>query len=290
MVQKNSRNRKRSKKASSKVSGAYTSAPLEIRSLVSQRHILASESAHLYDNLFKSLAAFFKPTTVPQWLHLKEFHDLVWEQQRMSRIKPAIIDSAQKTVVLAVLESLPGDVKKQLGSPIMSGLMSTWFTPGRKRQALQRLLKTFNYSKDAIDGMAFIQRINEIEMLEKFQATNDLRQQMLYRQLNEETAINVVPNRANDNEESPPQVAHHRDEQADTGEREQAEPEQEVEALEAAGAGDAEPADHAEDVSDEGEANQGAESYEESDDVAAVEETSADDAARESDCPDEEAA
>jgi len=80
---------------SNSISKYLQTIPRKIRSLVTECHVWPGEHPKAYDALFEALVASYRPTTLMQWLDLKELHDLVWGQLRLSRIKTAVVAVAQ---------------------------------------------------------------------------------------------------------------------------------------------------------------------------------------------------
>jgi hypothetical protein len=221
------RKRKSSKKKTRKHSDAYNVVPSEIHTLMSERHILNSEDPRAYDKVFTSLMGMFEPENVRHWLLLKDLQDTIWEKRRMQRIKPSIIDSAQMSVVTSILQSLPLDLKMKLDPAVTS--VVTWFIPGKNKELLEGLLECFNYSKTAIEGMAFVDRMPEMETLDKLQLVNEARQEAIYRLLADEQTARQLPKPANDDATESARLADGRTEDNGSGDGNEVQSEEEGE-------------------------------------------------------------
>jgi hypothetical protein len=208
MAKKKSRARGTSRKKTCNESAAYKIVPPQIRPLVSHRNILASEIPQDYDNLFTSLIAMYSPKDARQWLRIKELQDLIWEKQRMSRMKSAIIDFEQVGAVEDILQSLPMEFRMGIASPRMEKPVLDWFADQKERKKLVDLLKCFNRSEATVDARALVRCLPDVERLERLEAANQLRQQMHYQRFDEDLIIHQLPKKTNDNNQQPAELGY----------------------------------------------------------------------------------
>src|SRR5690242_7186989 len=161
--------------------------PEEIRALITERHILSSEDPNSYDGLLNSLIAIYRPKTVLLWLAVKNLQDLLWDQLRLNRIKPAIIEAGKKKALVALLNLINNtsviDYSPSGGAMQSEESATLWFTDESERKRLSNLLHQFNLSPAAIDAKAFILHADQLQILETMQMSIEARQYELCRQL-----------------------------------------------------------------------------------------------------------
>jgi hypothetical protein len=171
----------------------YQSIPREIRALLAQRNILANEDPKQYDDLFKVLAEFYRPTDVLQWLGIKDLQDLIWEQFRLGRIKPGIIEAAQKKALVLLLASMSNthllDHTREGNITRAESDANDWYADPAAREAIQKKLAKFNFSQNSIDGLAVVQRLDALMALEKMLMSIEARKFAVRRQLDDQKNI-----------------------------------------------------------------------------------------------------
>jgi hypothetical protein len=184
-----------------------------------------------------------------QWLLLKDLQDSIWNHRGMLRIEPGIIDSVQIKVVQSMLDSLPIGIKMDLKPSGIGGHVTDWFARGENRKRLAGLLSCFGYSEAAINGMAFVERLPEMETLQKLKLIEESRRERLYSLLAEEQARQELPKPANDDQTKPARVVIGRSEDEGPGDRSEVQSEDQANYTEQA----AEVAHHDEDSAKLGE-------------------------------------
>ncbi|MEJ2378501.1 MAG: hypothetical protein P8Y71_24985, partial [Pseudolabrys sp.] len=139
-----------------------------------------------------------------------------WEQARLSRIKPGIMDSIQTEAVNSLLKSLPNETQRDRRGPelemTMDDVAGRSFWDKDVQKEVNEAFETFNYSDDTIDAVAFIRSARPLLRLEKMQASNEARQLMVSRQLEEEKNVLQLERGASDDGteevwQSPPRSA-----------------------------------------------------------------------------------
>jgi hypothetical protein len=176
-----------------KNSKLYKSIPIAIRPLVTQCNIFGGEDPKEYFDLLAALIERFKPKSITQWLNVKKLQDSIWEQFRLSRIKPAVIESAQISALKSVLELLPAEVKEALPGnkmPIITDRhIGLWFCNKEMKKKMEEILELFNCSQNTIDAVAFIKRSEVSATIDKMQASMETREFMLCRQIEAEQQV-----------------------------------------------------------------------------------------------------
>ena len=177
----------------SRNSNAYDMVPPAIRPLVSQRHILPSEDPKLYDALFGHIAELMKPANVLQWLDIKKLQDLIWEQMRLSRIKPGIIQSARKSAMSSLFQSTANQGVRDYTRSGNVGMGEAnaieWFINPDAREELEETLGQFGYSHDTVDAVAFVQQLDALMAVDGMQTSNEMRQAVIRTRLEEERSV-----------------------------------------------------------------------------------------------------
>ena len=176
-------------------SSLFKSIPSEIRPIVTRRNILACENARGYDALLGALIEHIKPKSMMQWLNVKKLQDLLWEQFRMSRIKPGVMESAQKEAIASLLNLLRTELQDALIERFsgafytMDGLAGRWFFDKEIKNTIEGVFQDFNYSQDTIDAVAFMRRAEQLTTFENMQMSNEARQVAVRRQLEEKQEV-----------------------------------------------------------------------------------------------------
>ena len=80
--------------------------PLEIQSLLGAPPVSREEDALRYDDLLAQVSSVVKPKDVLEWLWVKDVVDLVWEAQRLRRIKIGLISISRQAALAEVLKPL----------------------------------------------------------------------------------------------------------------------------------------------------------------------------------------
>ncbi len=67
--------------------------PPAIRAIIMERPLLASENPDEYDDFLLFVAETYKPDKL-DWFDVKKLCIAMWEERRMNRVKPAILETA----------------------------------------------------------------------------------------------------------------------------------------------------------------------------------------------------
>jgi hypothetical protein len=172
--------------------------PAEIRVLITERHILSSENPKHYDEVLKALIKLFRPKDILQWFGVKNLQNLLWEQYRMNRLKPAVIETARKDGLVRLLSSIAN--ASVVNSMEAQEAATQWFADSSERERVGDLLRRYNLSESAIDAKAFLLHADQLQTLEKMQLSNEARQYELLRQLEQERQFLIDQPTTNNNE------------------------------------------------------------------------------------------
>jgi hypothetical protein len=170
----------------------WATVPVAIRSLVANRPLIGEEDPKAYDALFKELVKSYQPKNVSTWLRVHRLCVLIWEQQRMIRIKPGII------VTAAIFET--EQLKLLIFARQALAFAAEWPNKVSRKQALKEIEKAKGDTDlRLIESKAFAQRIEILEILERLQISSEARQEFVCRQLDADQPILKLPKTGNDN-------------------------------------------------------------------------------------------
>jgi len=151
-----------------------------------------------------------------QWLDVKKLQDLIWEQQRLSRIKPGVIDSAQKRALSSLLLSMTNETRLDYtpSGNVTRAEESTidWFSDSVAKKKLEEQLGRFSYSQDTIDAMAFVEQIDALLAVDKMQMSAEMQQAAIRARLEEECGVlqlHPVPENKIDDASVQPRLEYH---------------------------------------------------------------------------------
>ena len=181
--------------------------PRAIRAIIMDRPILVSESEDEYDDLLLCLAETYKPKDVFQWLNVKEACVLLWERQRMHRIKPAIIETAPVVEEARQREAALVAQYKDLAAAHPDKI---------SKKDLRQAIESAKVPEWLIDAKALVERLPILEIVEELDLSREARLRLVLEALAEWQTIEVLPEMANDNEKEPAKLTiRHQDENKD---------------------------------------------------------------------------
>lgn len=79
--------------------------PPEILHLLGKPPVLRHEELPAYQALMGRVAAEFHPQDFCEWMYVRDFADIAWEQQRLQRVRTALLDQEFSTVLSGFLRS-----------------------------------------------------------------------------------------------------------------------------------------------------------------------------------------
>jgi hypothetical protein len=167
----------------------YDDIPAAIRPLILECPVLPSENPKFYSDLLVELWRIFRPTNALQWFDLKKLADLIWDEQRLGRIKAEIINLAQKKSLSQLLLSMTNE---RVCNYTPSGNITqaeecavNWFTDPVAKKEIQAQIAKFGYSQKTIDAKAFIQHADVLATIEKMLASNEAQKLVVRRAFEE---------------------------------------------------------------------------------------------------------
>jgi hypothetical protein len=79
--------------------------PRDLGSLFAQRPLIQGESADEYDELLSRVTRAVAPADVIEAVWVKDIVDLIWEAQRLRRLKASLLMAARKQAVIHLLQA-----------------------------------------------------------------------------------------------------------------------------------------------------------------------------------------
>jgi hypothetical protein len=79
--------------------------PRDLGSLFAQRPLIQGESEDEYDDLLSRVTSAVAPADVIEAVWVKDIVDLIWESQRLRRLKASLLMAARKQAVIRLLQS-----------------------------------------------------------------------------------------------------------------------------------------------------------------------------------------
>ncbi|MEJ2377212.1 MAG: hypothetical protein P8Y71_17990 [Pseudolabrys sp.] len=198
--------------------------PSAIRAIIMERPLLASENPDEYDDFFLFVVETYKPEEI-DWFDVKKLCHLMWEEHRMNRLKPAILETAPVAEEAHSKETMLINQYKGLAAE---------YPDKYNKKMVQQAIKGAKVPARIIDAKAFVERLPELETMEKLQLSNEAQQRVFRQQLADRNTIQPSPKKANnnDNEDEPHKKLAHdqgKDETPDAESRKKASSDEQVE-------------------------------------------------------------
>ena len=175
--------------------------PPAIRAIIMERPLLASENPDEYDDFLLFVAETYKPDKL-DWFDVKKLCNSMWEEYRMNRVKPAILETASVKEEARSKEAMLINQYKSLAAE----------NPDKyNKKMVQQAIKDIKVPPLIINAKAFVERLPELETMEQLQLSYEARQRVARQQLDDRNTIELSRERANDNEDVPSNLIHRQD-------------------------------------------------------------------------------
>ena len=175
--------------------------PPAIRAIIMERPLLASENPDEYDDFLLFLAETYEPDKL-DWFDVKKLCIAMWEERRMNRVKPAILETAP---VAEQARSKEAMLTKQYK------VLAAEHPDKYNKKMVQQAIKDIKLPPLIINAKAFVERLPELETMEQLQLSYEARQRVARQQLDNRNTIELSREKANDNEDVPPNFIHRQD-------------------------------------------------------------------------------
>jgi hypothetical protein len=150
---------------------------------LSRRPLLITESVAQFDALYDELERDIAPRGFMEKIYARDIAELTWEIIRYRRAKAAIVNTAFRAGLAALLAQLmrkPGDWKRKSDEKAQT-LARAWFTSEQAKTEVDRLLARFGLDQSAIEGEVIRKLAPELEMFERILASSEARRNKLLR-------------------------------------------------------------------------------------------------------------
>jgi hypothetical protein len=173
--------------------------PAEIRTLLGEPPLLATEDPNHYYALLAELAREVKPKDVIEWLWVKDTADLSWEILRYRRIKAAHVNGLFTSALTRLVHPVPSNRHVPLmsfteklkayrekdasarGEP--NRLASEWATDATSREQVDAGLKAQGLDADSIMSESFVDAIGNVSAIDRLLASAEHRRNMALREI-----------------------------------------------------------------------------------------------------------
>jgi hypothetical protein len=147
--------------------------PRDLGSLFVQRPLIQGESEEEYDDLLARVTAAVRPTDVIEAMWVKDIVDLVWESQRLRRLKASLLMVARKEALLRLLKVDEGFVSFTMGDS-HSTLADRWLAGDKAAgKKLDGLLAERGLTLDSIMAQALSDQLRQVERIDHMIASAD---------------------------------------------------------------------------------------------------------------------
>jgi len=153
-----------------------------VAKILEQRPLITGEEPADYDDLLAHIATAVKPKDAVEWIWVKDVVDLVWEAQRLRRLRAALLMTARIMAMSDILRPLinqDNDIMSLLavvGDDTATKTAKGW-TRGETEavEEAEELLEDHGLDIDAVMAKAFVSHIKELEQIERMMTTAEIR-------------------------------------------------------------------------------------------------------------------
>jgi hypothetical protein len=149
--------------------------PRDLGSLFAHRPLIQGEDEADYDDLLSKVTTAVAPTDVIEAMWVKDIVDLMWESQRLRRLKASLLMVARDKAIDRLSELTDGPLSG-IGTGFFSG-----FGSGKEKghvQAMEereRKLMKQGFDVNAIMAQALSDRLGDVERIDRMIASADAR-------------------------------------------------------------------------------------------------------------------
>lgn len=158
--------------------------PPEIIALFEQPPLLPGESLEAYDRLLTGVGITVAPSDVIEWLWVKDIVDLLWEVQRLRRLRLALLNGARRKALAAILAAYEEPVSHSFLNGKRDMLVHAWSEGQPKAlKQVEAILAKHSLTQDTIVARAFSTHIDDLDRLERMIANADARRTSVLREI-----------------------------------------------------------------------------------------------------------
>ncbi|MFC4172936.1 hypothetical protein ACFOYU_12840 [Microvirga sp. GCM10011540] len=146
--------------------------PRDLGSFFAQRPLIQGERQEEYDALLAKVTAAVAPTDIVEAVWVKDVVDLIWEAQRLRRLRASLLMLARKEAVLWLL----GPQHLRTRNEAHVSLVEGWLAGDRAAsQRLESLLAEHGLDLESIMAQALASRLRQVERIDQMIASADAR-------------------------------------------------------------------------------------------------------------------
>jgi hypothetical protein len=139
--------------------------------------LLSTESAEDFDRIRDAFVQQIKPRGIIEHMHVRDIAELTLELLRIRRCKAGILNlallAARKHVFHALLEKNGYDFVQ--AEKVAEDVARRWSTNQAVRKSGEKLLRQFQLDESAIEGEAYKKSAEDLEVLDKLEASKESR-------------------------------------------------------------------------------------------------------------------
>ena len=156
--------------------------------ILEQRPLITGEEPADYDDLLDRFIATVKPNDAIEWVWLKDVVDLVWDVQRLRRLRAALLVTARIAAMKGILRPLMKlnmlDDIEVFGEDTVTKIANGWARGETKAvQEVETIISEHGLSIDAVMANAFVSQIRELESIERMMATAEIRRDKILNEI-----------------------------------------------------------------------------------------------------------
>lgn len=151
--------------------------PKDLGTLFAKRPLVLGEAEADYDELLSRVSAAVKPTDVIEAMWIKDVVDLMWESQRLRRLKASLLMKAARGALVNFLNKIK-DVGHTNGAPVLtpSQLARGYVTGDNVAVAeVESILHSRGLDADWLMAQALSERLPDVERIERLITGADAR-------------------------------------------------------------------------------------------------------------------
>ena len=164
-----------------------TLVPAEIRDMLGEPPLLATEDPNQYDALLTELAREVRPSDFIEWLWVKDIADLTWDIFRYRRIKASYVDGRFRSALVQQLNlALQRDKRaahpdRRLSFDLdrirdeANKLANDFIANANTKEKRDKWLKAHGVNAESITATSFDAAVDELEAIERMLASVEYR-------------------------------------------------------------------------------------------------------------------
>jgi hypothetical protein len=150
----------------------------ELRQILGPPPLFEAESAADYNQLYDRLRSAVSPKDVIEEIWVRDLADLVWETNRLRRLKAKLMDAASRQILVAVLQELGLDsfTARNDAFAYTSG-------DGRAKVKVDQMLANAKIDRGMIEAQTLAARISDFERFDRLIMSSESRRNAVLREI-----------------------------------------------------------------------------------------------------------